>query len=158
HHGDIDIKLKMRQLGSDRLLALAQILIEIDHAVGCYWVGDALDLDMAALFAVDHVFDMGMGLVRDQYLSGRASGLEPSGEIHAGANDRIVHPSLAAEVSYGAHARIDTHPASQRVLHTRCSPNILQLFHLLAHRNRHLDASDSILLDAARLGIAKKNH
>src|SRR5262245_29177044 len=101
----------MRQLGSDRLFALAQLFIQIDHAVRSHWVRDALDINVATLFAVDHVCDMGMGLVRDEYLSGGASGLEPGGEIHAGTNDRIIHPSLAAEISYGAHARVDAHPA-----------------------------------------------
>jgi hypothetical protein len=61
------------------LLTFREIFVQIHHAVRRHWVGDALDFDVATLFAIDQVLHMGMSLVRDEDLTRSAGGFKPSG-------------------------------------------------------------------------------
>src|SRR5262245_36967131 len=101
----------MRQLSSDGLIAFAELFVKVDYSISCYRVGNALDLKVAVFFAMNHVLHVSMSLVRYEDLTRRAGGLQPRGKIHAGADDRIIHSCLAAEVSNRADARVDPNPA-----------------------------------------------
>src|SRR4051794_17522799 len=99
---------------------------QIEGAVCGDGIGDTLDRDLSLLHAVDALANMRVGLVGQQDLSRLGSGLEPGCEVHATADDGIVHPVLAAEVADGAEARVDADPALERSLNAGCAPDSLQ--------------------------------
>ena len=97
----------MRQPCPDGLITLVKIFITIDNPVCDQGVGETLDLDGALLFAVNLVLDVGVRLVGDEDLAWGTSGFEPCGQVHSTADDGVVHPVIASEVSYRAHAGAD---------------------------------------------------
>ena len=85
-----------------------------------------------------------------------ACGLQPGGEVHLAADDRVVHPVLAAEVADGAIARVDADSKLEGLFQAGLAPFRLQLPHPPLHGDRHVDAGERILLYAPRLRIAEE--
>src|SRR5215213_4772540 len=135
-----------------------QVNLEVDDAVGRDRVGEALDPDLAARLAMDLVLHMGEGLVRDQDAAGRRLVLEPRGEVHGAADDGVVHAVLAAEIADRAIAGVDADAAAQRRLDAGVAPGAGELADALLHGERHRDAGERVLLDAAALGVAEEHH
>src|SRR5215467_3611000 len=135
----------------------AEVLIGVDYLIGGDGVGDALDRDVPTLLTVDPVADVRVGFKGYEDLARRGGSLKARGEVHAAANDGIVHPILAAEVADGAVPRVDSDPAPEGLFDARRPPYALQLTHPRPHGDGHLDAGLGVLLDSARLRIAEED-
>src|SRR5215467_13855185 len=136
----------------------AEVLIGVDYLIGGDGVGDALDRDVPTLLTVDPVANVRVGFKGYEDLARRGGSLKAGGEVHAAADDGVVHPILAAEVADGAVPRVDSDPALEGFFDAPRPPYALQLMHPRSHGDGHLDTGERVLVDAARLGIAKKDH
>src|SRR5215472_8758275 len=148
----------MRQARAQRLARLSQGLEVVDHAIGRYGVGDALDADLSDFLAADLVFDVGEGFVRNQDLPERRLVLQTRGQVHTAADHRIAHAVLATEIPDRAIASVDTHPACQRPLNASISPDSRELTDPFLHCDRHLHAGKGVLGHAPRLRITEEDH
>src|SRR5262249_14777151 len=105
------------------LARLSQGLEVVDHAIGRYGVGDALDADLSDFLAADLVFDVGEGFVRNQDLPERRLVLQTRGQVHTAADHRIAHAVLATEIPDRAiavwipirHVKGRSMPASRQI-------------------------------------------
>src|SRR6185437_2025431 len=120
-------------------------------------MGDALYGNVAKFLAHDLVSHQRVSLVRDQDLAGGGCTFEPRGQVHTAADDGVVHSVLAAEISYRAEAGVDADPAPQGIGDSGVAPSDLQLCHFLTHGDRHLDAGQRVLFDAAGLRVAEED-
>src|SRR5918912_224445 len=139
---------------SDDAPGLVEAAVEVDHAIDSNGIRNALDLDVAALLAMDLVLHVGMGLVRDQDGARPRLVLETRGEVRCAADDRVIHPVFTAEVTDGAIARADSHSRTERLLDASFSPDALELAHPLLHRDSHLHAGERVLPHTSCLRIA----
>ena len=58
-------------------------------------------------------------------------------EVHLGADDRIVHAVVRAEIADVAIPGIDADPHLEGLLETAAAPFLLQFDHLLLHGDSH---------------------
>src|SRR5262245_8206981 len=89
----------------------AEVLIGIDNLISGNRIGDALDRDVPTFLAVYLLMNGCVSFIRYEDFARGGGSLKPRREIHAAADDRVVHPILAAEVPDGAVSRIDSDPA-----------------------------------------------
>ena len=82
--------------------------------------------------------------------------LQPGGKVRLGADDRIVHPILAAEVADVAVAGVDAHAGPERLLNPALPPLGIELAEAALHINRHAQAGVRVLFDALGLGIPEE--
>ncbi len=148
----------MRQVGANGSVGGVHVVEEIHHPVCRDGVGHALHLEPAGLFAIDPVFDMGVGLVGNNNLTGRGGAFQAGGQIDAAADDRIVHAVIAAEIAHRAKVRMNAHAATQRFFHAAFTPISLQRHHAVAHGNGHSDTDQGVFPYAPALRIAKENY
>src|SRR5215475_10827751 len=95
--------------------ALIYLVVNIDDLVRSHRVGDALHINVSALLTGDLVFDESVGLVRNKNFAGRSVLFESAREIYTTADDGVVHPVLAAEISDGAEACVNSSPTTWRL-------------------------------------------
>src|SRR5262249_49198562 len=88
--------------------ALIYIVVNIDDLVRSHRVGDALHINVSALLTADLVFDKSVGLIRDKNLARRSVLFESAREIYTAADDGVVHPVLAAEISDGTETSVNS--------------------------------------------------
>src|ERR1700751_1042617 len=111
HRVEIEVESEVGAFLVNEQALSAEILIGVDDLIGRDGVGDALDRDVPTLLTVDPVANIRVGFKGYEDFARRGGGLKPGGEVHAAADDGVVHPILAAEVSDGAVPRVDSDPA-----------------------------------------------
>src|ERR1700730_7697122 len=97
----------------------AEVLVGVNDLIGRNGVGDALDRDVPTLLTVDPIANIRVCFKGYEDLARRGGSLKPGGEVHAAADDGIVHPNLAAEIPDGAVSGVDSNPALEGVFAVR---------------------------------------
>ena len=136
----------------------SRIVVQADDPVRLYRRGEPLDGDGAGLLGEHGVLDQRVGLVREEDASEVGVRLQPRGQIHLVADDRVVDAIVAAEVADRAKAGVDPDPQLEDVLLAALPPLGLQIPHPLLHGDRHLDAGRRVVARAARFRIAEEQH
>src|SRR5260370_4968053 len=139
HRVEIDVEPQVGAFLVNEQALLGEVLIGVDDLVGGDGVGDALDRDVPTLLAVDPVANVRVSLIGHEDLARRGGSLKPGREVHAAADDGVVHPNLATEVPDGAVPRVDSDPALEGLFDARYPPHTMQLTHLLPHGDGHTD-------------------
>src|SRR6516164_5041628 len=122
HRLQINIEFECPIIFVNEVTALTNIVVNIDDLVRSHGVGDALHINVSALLTGDLVFDKSVGLIRDQNLARRSVLFESGREIYATADDGVVHPVLAAEVSDGTETSGNSSSTTWRFFYTRGTP------------------------------------
>src|SRR5947209_997277 len=107
--------------------------MSIDDLISGYGVGHALDRDVPTLVAVDPLANSGVRFIRYEDFTRYGGSFEPRREVHAAANDRVVHPIIAAEVPDSTISCIDSDPTLEGFFDAGRPPQLLELAHSLAH-------------------------
>src|SRR5262252_9291033 len=157
HRPEIEVESESPAVLVDEQALRAEVLIGVDDLIAVDGIGYALDRDVPTLLAVEPVPHVRIGLIGYEDLARCRRSLKPGGEVHAAADDGVVHPILAAEVADGAVPRVDSDPALEGFFDAPRPPYALQLMHPRSHGDGHLDTGERVLVDAARLGIAKED-
>src|SRR5437588_9729536 len=157
HRVEIEVQPETGVFLVDETTLGAEVLIALDDLISGDGVGDASDRDVPTLLAVDPLANGSVSFIGHEDLARCGGRLKPRCEVHATADDRIVHPILAAEVADGAVSSVDSDPALKRLFDSRCPPHILQLTHPFAHGDGHPNAGEGVLIDTARLRITKED-
>src|SRR5215813_11935640 len=131
HRLEIEVESQVGALLVNEQALGAEILIGVDYLIGGDGVGDALDRDVPTLLTVDPVANVRVGFKGYEDLARRGGSLKARGEVHAAADDGVVHPILAAEVADGAVPRVDSDPGLKGIFDARRPPHVLQLKHPL---------------------------
>ena len=87
---------------------------------------------------------------------GSAADLKPRRKVHLVADDRVVHPIVAAEIADGGKAGADADADPERPFEPALAPFLLELAHAALHRDRHHHAGLGILLHAPGFGVAEE--
>src|SRR6266516_3752382 len=82
--------------------------------------------------------------------------LQPRCQVYFIADNRVVHAILAAEVADGAIAGGDADTQLEWFLQPGIAPLELKLPYPPLHCDGHVDARESVLFDAFRLGVAEE--
>src|SRR5262249_52032181 len=82
--------------------------------------------------------------------------LQPRSQVRFGADDRVVHAIVAAEISNIAKTRIDAHADPERVLDPVAAPLGVEAGNAMLHFDRHAETRSGVLSIALGLRIAKK--
>src|SRR3984893_18117613 len=117
HRNEIEIESQVWAFLANALGA--EVLVGVNDLIGRNGVGDALDRDVPTLLTVDTIANIRVGFKGYEDLARRGGGLKPGGEVHAAADDGIVHPNLAAEIPDGAVSGVDSNPALEGVFAVR---------------------------------------
>jgi len=80
--------------------------MDADHPVRSHGVGEALDGNSFLSLGQDRILDEACRFVSNQYSAELSTGLQPCGQIHLVANDRVIHSVRAAEIADGTEARV----------------------------------------------------
>src|SRR5262245_11842392 len=98
HRIEIEVKSQVEAFLVNEQALGAELLIGVDDLIGRDGVGDALYRDVPTLFTVDPVANIRVGFKGYEDLARRGGSFKPGGEVHAAADDGVVHPILAAKV------------------------------------------------------------
>ncbi len=142
-------------LADDGALA-GEIVVEAEHLVAADRLGEALHLDRRLLLGGHLVLHQRIGLVTHEDAVDLGIGLQPRGQIHRAADDRIIHAVLAAEIADGDVARVDADAQVKRLLGAELLPFGSQLPQAPQHGDRHAHARAGVLLDAPRFRDRRK--
>ena len=69
HRTQIKLEFQISGVLVDELMVLSDAVIRINDLINGDGMGNALQVDVAALLTVDMVLDVGIGLVRDENLA-----------------------------------------------------------------------------------------
>ena len=127
HRVEIEIQPETAAFLVDETADSADIFIGVNDLISGYRVGKALYRDAPTLLAVDPLANGRVGFIWYEDFAGRSGGFKPRSEVHAAADDRLVHPVLAAEVPDSAISGIDSDPTLEGFFDTRRSPDLVQL-------------------------------
>ena len=83
--------------------------------------------------------------------------MQPVGEVYLLADDRVVHPLIAAEVADRGEAGCNAHAHFEALPDTFRQPRVVQLGDGVLHFQRHPHAGYGIFRDAFGLRVAKEN-
>ena len=87
---------------------------------------------------------------------GRRDALQARGEVGLGADDRVVHAVVAAEIADIAVAGVDAHADAGTAARCRARAIRLELRQPLLHGDRHAQAGARVLRGALGLRIAEE--
>src|SRR5690242_8788260 len=118
HRVEVEVQFKTGMFLVDETADRAEILIGFHDLINSYRVGDALNRDVPTLFAVDPLANCRVSFIRYEDFARCGGSFEPRREVHAAADDRVVHSILAAEVPDGAISCIDSDPALEGFFNT----------------------------------------
>src|SRR5215813_10312091 len=108
--------------------------------------------------ARDHgIADERISLVAYDDLSGLGDRLKAGSQISLGADDRIIHSIIAAEVSDIAKTRIYSHSHPERVFDPTVAPLRIQAGNPMLHLDRHAQAGPGVFRVALGFRIAEKH-
>src|SRR5215475_3914263 len=133
HRAQIEVESQSRSVLVDEQALRAEVLIGVDDLISGNGVGDAFDRDLPTRLAVEPVPHVRIRLIGYEDLARRGRSLKPGGQVHAAADDGVVHPILAAEVADGAVPRVDSDPALEGFFDAPRPPYALQLMHPRSH-------------------------
>ena len=133
----------------NEVTGFSNIVVDINDQENSDGVRDALHINVPTLLTVNLVFDESVGLIRDENLAGRGRLFKPAREIYAAADDRVVHPIVAAEISDCTEPGVNSSSTTWRLFNARGSPDAIQFAHFRAHGDRHFYACHRIRLHAS---------
>ena len=140
----------------DRTALFDQVVDASNDSVVAHWFGDPLGMNGLAYFGENIVLDQGKCFVTQENAAMLGVRLQPRGQVHLTADDRVVHSVLAPEITNGGITCIDSNAELERLLQALIAPFRLQLSHAPLHRDRHVDAGGRILFDSPTLRITEE--
>jgi len=156
-HVGVEIKIEPGQMLAEYRNGLSFNPDNAVDRIGNDLPADSFHGDRLERVRDDDVADQRVRFVTDHDVTRLRDRLQPGGEIGFRADDRVVHPVVAAEIPHVAKSAVDSHPHTERKFDAGIAPVGVEAGDAVLHLDRHAKACLGVFGVAFCLGIAKED-